>query len=104
MEYGEAINAETFERALKLANALSSARPESPPEHIALEAVGRSYCACVTGGEDAAELRYSDVHRRLVEDVAARLEATPAERRRSPVQRQTPAAWSSPIKSLGRIE
>lgn len=104
MEYGDAINVETFERALRLANALNSARPELPLEHIAFEAVCRSYCACVTDGEDAAELRYSDVHRRLVEGVAAGLQTTPVERRRPPVQRQIPAAWSSPVKTSGRTE
>ena len=92
MEYGEAIDAETFERALKLADALISARRELPLEHIALEAVGRSYCACVTGGEDAAELRYSGVHRRLVEDVTTRLQTTSAEHRRPPIPAETPAA------------
>lgn len=74
MEYGAAINPENAERAVKLARDLGAARPEMPLEQIAREAVARSYCTCVTGGEDMGENRLSDIHRRLVEDVAARLE------------------------------
>ena len=73
MEYGEAINAEASGHALKLARQLKLIRPELPLDQIAREAVGHAYCACVTDGEDAAEHRFSDVHRRLIEDLASTL-------------------------------
>lgn len=91
MEYGEAINAETFERAVRLAWELNCARPALPLEQIASEAVARSYCTCVTDGEDAAEQRFSDVHRRLVEEVEARLKTNSDERHRLRVRLPAPA-------------
>ena len=72
MEYGEAINSETFTLAVNIARRLRAERRE-PLTNLAAEAVAQAYCVCVTDGEDAAEHRFSDVHRKLIEDVAARV-------------------------------
>lgn len=93
MEYGEAINAESSKRTLEVALELKVARPAAPLEEIAREAVARSYCTCVTDGEDLAEHRFSDVHRRLIEEVRAMLLESPDQRETfSPVASQPPAA------------
>lgn len=72
MEYGEAITPETKERAVSIARELLKKNPGSLAS-IAAGAVARAYCVCVTAGEDAAEHRLSDVHRRLIDAVAQRL-------------------------------
>ena len=74
MEYGDAINSWTLERAVTLAREHLAKDPSSPTS-AAAEAVALSYCVCVTTGEDAAERRLSDLHRKLIEIVADRLEA-----------------------------
>lgn len=79
MEYGDAINSETFHLAVRITRKLRSERQE-PLEALAAEAVSQAYCVCVTDGEDAAEHRFSDVHRKLITEVVERvrtLEATP---------------------------
>ncbi len=77
MEYGEAINPGTFALAVSIARQLRLERPD-PLEELAAEAVALAFCTCVTEGEDAAEHRLSDVHGKLIEEVAEqvrRLEA-----------------------------
>lgn len=77
MEYGEAITPEALHRAVELArkrlrdDTLSIAA-------VASEAVSQTFCVCVVDGEDAAEGRVSDVHKRLIEAVVGRLESSPA--------------------------
>ena len=68
MEYGEALTREAFDRAVSIVRNLRRTRPEPLPD-LAWEAASRSFCCCVTDGEDAAEGRVSDVHRRLIEDI-----------------------------------
>lgn len=72
MEYGEAINSDAFARAITIAHRLRSEGGESV-QQAATDAVAQAYCVCVTEGEDAAEHRFSDVHRKLIDDVAERL-------------------------------
>jgi hypothetical protein len=72
MEYGEAITAQAFDRAVKIARQRRESRGEPLPK-AALEAVAQAYCVCVTDGEDAAEHRFSDVHRKLIDDVIERV-------------------------------
>ncbi len=77
MEYGEAINAEALDRAVALARQLCS--DESRPlSALAAEAVSRTFCCCVVEGEDAAEGRFSDMHRELIEAVVRRIEPVPS--------------------------
>lgn len=78
MEYGDAINSRALERAVTLAQEHLAKNPSSPIA-AATEGVALAYCVCVTTGEDAAERRLSDVHRKLIEIVAERLEAMPAD-------------------------
>ncbi len=73
MEYGDAINSQSFDRAMALALELSEQQPDRPIAELAADAVAHAYCACVTDGEDAAERRLSDVHRSLIEQVMSRL-------------------------------
>ena len=68
MEYGDALTRDAFERAVRIARASRATRSESLQD-LAWEAASRSYCCCVTDGQDAAERRTSDVHRRLVEAI-----------------------------------
>lgn len=72
MEYGEAVTPEAFQRAVAIGRAMLRER-DAPLSAVAMAAVSQAYCVCVTDGEDAAERRLSDVHRRLVETVAERL-------------------------------
>lgn len=65
------INDASFATAVGLARQLQSERSE-PLIESASEAVSRTFCACVTGGEDAAEHRFSAIHRRLIDEVVAR--------------------------------
>ncbi len=75
MEYADAINGATFAAAVSLTRELQAARGE-PVAASAAEAVSRTFCACVTDGEDAAEHRFSDIHRQLIEEVIARVRLT----------------------------
>lgn len=72
MEYGEAITGEAFARAVEIARKRRDLQRESLGE-AATQAVAQAYCVCVTDGEDAAEHRFSDVHRKLIDDVVDRL-------------------------------
>jgi hypothetical protein len=72
MEYSDTINTVTFEKAVSLARQLQSERHE-PVAKSAEEAVWKSFCVCVTDGEDAAENRFSAIHRELIEEVIARV-------------------------------
>ncbi len=72
MEYGEAINSDAFARAVADTRRLRAHR-RVPLREAATEAVAHAYCVCVTDGEDAAEHRFSDVHRKLIDDVAERV-------------------------------
>lgn len=72
MEYADTINSATFAAAVSLARELQAERGE-PVTACAAEAVSRTFCACVTDGEDAAEQHFSDIHRRLIEEVIARV-------------------------------
>jgi hypothetical protein len=73
MEYGEAINGQALASALRSARSLLDRCPGLTVAQASREAVALAYCTCVTSGEDAAEQRYSDIHRHLVEEVAERL-------------------------------
>lgn len=72
MEYGEAVSADALERAVAVARDLLGKGAHSV-ESAASQAVSRAYCACVTDGEDAAEGRFSEVHKSLIASVAERL-------------------------------
>ena len=72
MEYGDAITTQSFERAVQIARQRRDSLGEPLPR-AALEAVAQAYCVCVTEGEDAAEHRFSDVHRKLIDDVIERV-------------------------------
>jgi hypothetical protein len=72
MEYGDAINSDAFRRAVEISTRLHRKEGRSLPE-AAKQGVADAYCVCVTDGEDAAEHRFSDVHRKLIEDVMRRL-------------------------------
>ena len=72
MEYADTINSATFAAAVSLTRELQSKRAE-PVAKSAAEAVSRTFCACVTDGEDAAEHRFSEIHRQLIEEVIARV-------------------------------
>ena len=72
MEYGEAINSEAAERALRTAVQLRRQGDENL-HTIATRAVASTYCACVTDGEDAAEHRLSRIHSQLISEVERRL-------------------------------
>lgn len=79
MEYGDAITTQAFERAVQMARHRRDSRGEPLPR-AALEAVAQAYCVCVTDGEDAAEHRFSDVHRKLIDDVIDRVKILDHER------------------------
>jgi len=72
MEYADTINSATFATAVSLTRELQSERAEPLAKSVA-EAVSRTFCACVTDGEDAAEHRFSDIHRQLIDEVIARV-------------------------------
>lgn len=72
MEYADAINTATFAAAVCLTRELQLGRSETLAQSAA-EAVSRTFCACVTDGEDAAEHRFSAIHRELIEEVIARV-------------------------------
>lgn len=73
MEYGDAINSESMDVAVDLVRRFRKERRQLPLATLAAEAVARAYCVCVTAGEDAAERRLSDVHRKLIADVVDRV-------------------------------
>ena len=75
MEYGDALTRDAFERAVSIVRQLRRTRPEPLPD-LAWEAASRSFCCCVTDGEDAAEGRLSDVHRQLIEAIVALVRRT----------------------------
>lgn len=79
MEYGDAMTAEAFGRAVQIARQRRESRAEPLPR-AAKEAVAQAYCVCVTDGEDAAEHRFSDVHRKLIDDVIERVKLLDRER------------------------
>lgn len=79
MEYGDAINSETLQRAVRIARQ-SRAERQEPLQDLAAEAVSQAYCVCVTAGEDAAEHRFSDVHRKLIIEVIERVQMLEATR------------------------
>lgn len=72
MEYADAINSATFATAVRLTRELQLGRSEVLAQSAA-EAVSRTFCACVTDGEDAAEHSFSAIHRELIAEVIARV-------------------------------
>lgn len=70
MEYPDVIDREKVARAASLTRDLLSQRTEAL-SILAEEAVGRTFCSCVTGGEDAAEGHFSVIHAKLIETVVA---------------------------------
>lgn len=72
MEYGEAITPEALHKAVEIARKRLGDDPRSVAA-VASEAVSEAFCVCVVDGEDAAERRMSEVHRRLIEAVVDRL-------------------------------
>lgn len=72
MEYADTINSATFAAAIRLTRRLQAERDE-PLATSATDAVSRTFCACVTDGEDAAEQCFSEIHRQLIEEVIARV-------------------------------
>jgi hypothetical protein len=74
MEYGDPLNAQAAEKAFEIALQLRAAGTRNI-RSAAAEAVARSYCVCVTEGEDAAERRLSNVHAELIDSLARRLRA-----------------------------
>jgi hypothetical protein len=73
MEYGDAISANAISLAVGVARRLLHDDPR-PLRAVASDAVSQTFCVCVVDGEDAAEGRVSDVHKRLIEAVLQRLE------------------------------
>lgn len=71
MEYGEAINSEAFHRAVEISKRLRG-EGQSVAD-AASRGVAEAYCVCVTDGEDAAERQFSEVHRKLVDEVIGHL-------------------------------
>lgn len=74
MEYSEAINDRAAEEAVAIALEMRAAGAMDLHE-IAVRAVARAYCVCVTDGEDAAEQRLSQIHAGLINDVKQYLAA-----------------------------
>lgn len=72
MEYGEAIDERMQGHAVAAARR-ALAEQACGVEEAAAIGVSTVYCVCVTEGEDAAEHRLSDIHRELIDAVAARL-------------------------------
>ena len=69
MEYVEAINSDAFAEAVKIARRLHGDGKQLISD-AASQAVAQAYCVCVTDGEDAAEHQFSEVHSKLIDDVA----------------------------------
>ena len=78
MEYSDAIDPQTIAIAVRLTRKLGAERAV-PVSEVAAEAVSKTFCTCVTDGEDAAERRFSPIHKRLIEEIAqlAASETTP---------------------------
>jgi hypothetical protein len=74
MEFADAINGRMFDSAVDLTRHLRTERPLSLAELAAL-AVSRTFCTCVTDGEDAAEHQFSAIHGELIEEVILRVRA-----------------------------
>lgn len=72
MEFADAINGRTFDFAVDLTRHLRTERLLPLAELVAL-AVSKSFCTCVTDGEDAAELQFSAIHGALIEEVVLRV-------------------------------
>lgn len=72
MEYPDAINPNHMTNAVSLTLDLLLQRDE-PLAVLAAEAVSRTFCTCVTAGEDAAEGRLSVIHAKLIEAVIAQV-------------------------------
>ena len=77
MEYADAIYDEAAELAFAIALRLKE-EGSGDLGQTAAPAVARAYCLCVTDGEDAAEHRFSLIHRQLVESPERRLSDTAA--------------------------
>jgi hypothetical protein len=71
MEYGEAISSEAFRRAIEISKRLREEGRNTAD--AASRGVAQAYCVCVTDGEDAAERQFSEVHRKLIDDVIEHL-------------------------------
>ena len=84
MEYPDVIDAAKMSDAVSLTLELLSRRDE-PLQVLAAEAVSRTFCTCVTAGEDAAEGHPSVIHDALTETVVAQAstgtDRTPREER-----------------------
>ena len=74
MEYSDVIDQTTLDRAVAIARALRRTEDGSVSE-LAATAVMQTYSTTVTGAEDSAEHKFSTVHRALVEEVAAAVQA-----------------------------
>ena len=72
MEFADAINGQTFAKAVDLTRRLQSEERAPLVEHAAL-AVSQTFCTCVTDGEDAAEHQFSAIHRQLILEVVTRV-------------------------------
>lgn len=72
MEFGDAITDKALQHAIELTQR-SRASGEESLSTAATNAVALAYCICVTDGEDAAEHRFSDVHRNLITEVVNRV-------------------------------
>jgi hypothetical protein len=70
MEYPDVIDRTKVAHAVSLTRDLLSQRTE-PLSVLVEEAVARTFCSCVTGGEDAAEGHFSAIHATLIETVVA---------------------------------
>lgn len=70
MEYNDAIDRATIAAAVRLTRKLGLARA-APLSELAAEAVSKTFCTCVTEGEDAAEGQFSAIHKQLIEQVSS---------------------------------
>lgn len=75
MEYPDTINGPTSAAAVSVAIAL---KRRGSFADSAAEAVSKTFCVCVTDGEDAAEHRFSGTHRELIDEAVARMRSADA--------------------------
>lgn len=71
-EYDDPVTSEKLDTAVQRTLGLLAQTRTASVVDVAASAVAEAFCLCVTGAEDAAEQRASEIHHALVREVAQR--------------------------------
>lgn len=78
-EYDDPVTSEKIDAAVNRTLGLLAESEGIGLAELAASAVDETFCLCVTGAEDAAESKVSEIHRVLVREIMRRVKEAPAQ-------------------------